>query len=94
MLNEYHNAVRRYIESNRKKAEFGARLFHYQIGEDEVNDPSLASYRAYNTNAHTDIIVLASGNSFSFQPLPLKIITLPDLSILIQLQKRYGVNNG
>lgn len=94
MRNEYHNAVRRFINTNTAKANFGARVFQYQIGEDEVHDPSLVSLRAYGTRSHSDIVVLACGNSFSFEPLPLNIIILPDLPVLVSLQKRYGVING
>ena len=89
MLNEYYNAIRRYIELNQDKAAYGAQLFFYQIGEDEINDASLVSLRAYGTRAHSDVVRIAAGASFSFEPLPQKMILLPSLGVLIKMQKKH-----
>lgn len=94
MLNEYYNEVRHFIESNQETTSYGGQLFFYEIGEDEIYDPSLASLRAYGNRIHSDIIRLACGVSFSFEPLPQKTIILPNLSILLALQKKHGVVNG
>lgn len=91
MLNEFYIDLRRFIEANKTKANYGASAFYYQVKEDEVNDPSLLSFRAYGTRRHSDVVVLACGNSFSYEPLPLEIITLPNLSVIIKLQKQHGV---
>lgn len=94
MLNEFHNAVRRYIEANKSKTIYGGRSFVYQIGEDEVNDASLVSLRAYKSRAYSDIIRLACGTSYSFEPLPEQMIILPSLGVILELQKLHGVTRA
>lgn len=94
MRNEFYIALRRHIEINTKRTGFGGSLIAYEIGEDEVYDPSLASKRLYGTRQHSDIVRLACGVSFTHQPLPQKMHLFPSLNVIIQLQKRYGVRNA
>lgn len=94
MRNEFYNALRRHIELNAKRTGYGGSLIAYQIGEDEINDPSLVSLRAYQTRAHSDIVRLAAGVSFVNEPLPQKIILLPSLNAVVTLQRKFGVANA
>lgn len=94
MLNEFYNALRRYIEANKSKTMYGGRLFIYQIGSDEIWDASLASLRAYKSREYADIIRLAAGVSYSHEPLPEKAIVLPELSIVLELKKRHEVKRA
>lgn len=48
----------------RSKKRCGSLVIH-QIGEDEVNDPSLVSLRVYGTRIHSDVVRLACGTSFT-----------------------------
>lgn len=94
MRNEFYNAIRRHIEVSTNKASYGGSLIIYQIGEDEVNDPSLVSLRVYQTRRHGDVVRLACGVSFSHEPLPLKQVLLPSLNAIVQLSKKYEVSNA
>lgn len=92
MRNEFYNALRRHIEVNEKRTGFGGSLTIYDIGEDEVNDPSLVSLRVYGTRQHSDVVRLACGTSFVHEPLSLGPVLLPSLNAVVQLQKAYGGN--
>lgn len=93
MRNEFLNALRRHIEVNKPRTGFGGTLIAYQVGEDEIYDASLVSYRVYQTRTHSDVVRLACGTSFAHEPLPQKIILFPSLNAVISLQKKYGVIN-
>lgn len=93
MRNEFYNALRRHIEVNAPRTGFGGSLSPYQIGEDEIYDASLVSLRMYGTRVHADVVRLACGVSFAHEPLPQKIVLLPNLNAIVVLQKKYGVTN-
>lgn len=94
MRNEFYNAIRRHIEMNANKTGYGGSLINYQIGEDEIYDASLVSLRVYRTRVHSDVVRLACGVSFAHEPLPEKLVLLPSLNAIVQLQKKYEVNNA
>lgn len=94
MRNEFYNALRRHIDVNTKRTGYGGTLIAYQIGEDEVNDASLVSLRAYKTRNHSDIVRLACGVSYAHEPLPTKIVFLPSLNAIVQLQRKFGVTDA
>lgn len=94
MRNEFYNAIRRHIEMNANKTGYGGSLINYQIGEDEIYDASLVSLRVYKTRVHSDVVRLACGVSFAHEPLPEKLVLLPSLNAIVQLQKKYEVNNA
>jgi hypothetical protein len=90
-LNEYHNDIRRLIDKYKVRHGYGGRLFRYQVGEDEIYDPSLISQRMYQTRAHADIVQMCSGVSFAHKPIKVQIIILPTLQQIMTLQKKHGV---
>lgn len=94
MRNEFYNAIRRHIEANAKRTGYGGSLIAYQVGEDEIYDASLVSLRAYRTRLHSDVVRLACGVSFAHEPLPQKLVLLPSLNAIVQLQKKYEVSNA
>lgn len=94
MRNEFYNAIRRHIEMNANKTGYGGSLINYQIGEDEIYDASLVSLRVYKTRVHSDVVRLACGVSFAHEPLPEKLVLLPSLNAIVQLQKKYEVSNA
>lgn len=93
MRNEFYNALRRHIEMNARKTGFGGSLIPYSIGEDEVNDASLVSLRAYQSRLHSDVVRLACNVSFAHEPLPMGLVLLPSLNAIVKLQKKYEVSN-
>ena len=93
-LNEYHNDIRRLINKNKKRHGYGGFLFAYQIGRDEIYDPSLISQRVYHPRNHGDIVRIASGVSFAHDQLPKETIILPKLAQIIALQRKYGVTHA
>ena len=90
-LNEYHNDIRRLIDKYKSRHGYGGRLFRYQVGNDELYDPSLISQRMYKTRAQADVVRLVTGVSFAHEALNIKIIILPTLQQIIALQKKHGV---
>ena len=94
MRNEFYNALRRHIEINTNKTGYGGSLIVYQIGEDEINDASLVSLRAYKTRMHAVVVRLACNVSFAHEQLPLGYVLLPSLNAVVQLQKKYEVSNA
>lgn len=94
MRNEFYNAIRRHIEMNASKTGYGGSLIRYEIGEDEIYDASLVSLRAYQTRFHADVVRLACGVSFAHEPLPMGLVLLPSLNAIVQLQKKFEVNNA
>lgn len=94
MRNEFYNAIRRHIEMNANKVGYGGSLIRYEIGEDEIYDASLVSLRVYQSRLHYDVIRLACGVSFAHEPLPMGLVLLPSLNAIVQLQKKFEVNNA
>ena len=93
-INEYLNEIRRVIELNQKKTNFGQKLFQYEVGVDELLDHSLISQRAYKTREHSDVVRIAAGASYFHEQLEQKIILLPVLAEIIRLRQEYGVNSA
>jgi len=94
MRNEFYNALRRHIEVNEKRTGYGGSLIKYQIGTDEVHDPSLVSLRVYGTRVHSDVVRMCCGVSFAHELLPVKIVLFPSLNAVVELQKKFEVSNA
>jgi hypothetical protein len=62
MLNEYLNAVRQFCELQAKRGRTG-QFIRYQILADEVNDPTLVSFRVYGTRDEANVVMVAAGGS-------------------------------
>lgn len=90
MINEYHNAVRKLLDLLKKRGN-ASQLILYCIGEDEVHDPTLVSFRVYGTRDFSPIVLLACGLSHAHELLPTGNVYLPTLQHIQYMRKKYGV---
>lgn len=88
--NAYRNAIRDLIELIKARGT-SSQMLAWQIGEDEVNDPTLVSLRAYGSRTHTDVVMVACGTSGIWDPLPTVVIVMPQLAQVLQLRRTYGI---
>ena len=88
--NAYRNAIRDLIELLKSRGTSN-QMLAWQIGEDEVNDPTLVSLRAYGSRIHTDVVMVACGTSGIWEPLPTVVIVMPQLAQVMQLRRTYGI---
>jgi hypothetical protein len=88
--NAYRNAIRDLIELIKARGT-SSQMIAWQIGEDEVNDPTLVSLRAYGSREHADVVMVACGVSGIWEPLPPIIIVMPKLLQVQQLRRQYGL---
>lgn len=90
MLNEYLNAIRQFCELQRKRGRTG-QFVRYQILADEVNDPTLVSFRVYGVRSEANVVMIAAGTNGIWEQLPEDEIILPLPQQLQQLKAMYGV---
>lgn len=90
MLNEYLNAIRQFCELQAKRGRTG-QFVRYQILSDEVNDPTLVSFRVYGTRDEANVVMVAAGTNGIWEQLPENEIILPLPQQLQQLKAAYGV---
>lgn len=88
--NAYRNAIRDLIELIKARGT-SSQMLAWQIGEDEVNDPTLVSIRAYGSRIHTDVVMVACGTSGIWEQLPAVIVIMPQLAQVLQLRRKYGI---
>ena len=88
--NAYRNAIRDLIELIKSRGT-SSQMLAWQIGEDEVNDPTLVSLRAYGSRNHADVVMVACGTSGIWEQLPAVIIVMPQLAQVMQLRRTYGI---
>ena len=90
MINEYRNAVRDLIARLNRQGVM-QNVMIWQVQEDEANDPTLLSLRAYGNRSYTDVVMVACGVNGIWERLPLKKILLPRPQFIRQLRKQYGI---
>lgn len=92
MQNIYLNAVRTHVDLlvRRSRAD---KLIVWDVGTDEMHDPSLIAYRVYGNRDDTDVVMLCAGTNRIGEPLPSRTIFLPLPASLTQL-KRDHLNKG
>lgn len=83
----YLNQVRRLIDLAKQRGKSGELITHH-IGTDEVHDPTLVAMRVYGNRMDYDVVMVASGTSAIWQPLPQKTIYLPTPMQLAALKRR------
>lgn len=91
MLNEYLNAVRQFCELQAKRGRTG-QFIRYQILADEVNDPTLVSFRVYGVRTEANVVMVAAGTNGIWEQLPETEIILPLPQQLQQMKAIYGVD--
>lgn len=90
MLNEYHIALRQLIELAQRRGK-AHNLRYYQVQADELADPSLVSFRLYNSRNYVNEVKLACGVSYAHELLPMKAFYFPTLQDIRALRKKYEV---
>lgn len=88
MINIYHNAIRDLVDLSSRKGKTG-QYVRYEIGADEVNDPTLVAYRVYGNRDDYDVVMVCAGTNAIWQPLPQREIILPTPMQLIALKRTY-----
>ncbi len=84
--NKLHNAVRKHIEQEQDN------VILWDVLQDESQDPTLLSLRAYGTREHADIVMITCGVSGVWQTLPCTRIVLPLLKDVIALKRQFNSN--
>lgn len=87
-LNIYHNAIRDHVDLLYRRGRTD-RLIAWQVGNDEVHDPTLIAYRAYKNRNYADVVMVCAGTDRIGQPLPKDIIFLPAAVDLIAIKHKY-----
>lgn len=93
MKNTYLNAVRTHVDLLVRRARTD-KLIAWDIGYDEVHDPSLVSYRVYGNRDDADVVMLCAGTNRIGEPLPRRIIYLPASASLAALKREQLNNKG
>ena len=90
MRNEYLNAVRDLV-FNLNRQGVVQNVLVWQVQQDEANDPTLLSFRAYGNRNYTDVVLVCAGVSGIWERLPERVILLPRLPFIRNLRKKYGI---
>ena len=88
--NAYRNDLRDLIELIKARGTSN-QMIAWQVGTDEVHDPTLVSLRAYGSRIHTDVVMVAAGTSGIWEPLPTVVIVMPKLAQVQQLRRKHGI---
>lgn len=90
MINEYRNAIRDLIERLKRQGDI-RNVILWQVQDDEVNDPTLLSLRAFGSRGYADEVLIACGASGIWEALPKQKILLPKPLFIHQVRKEYGI---
>lgn len=89
MINEFHNAIRKYVDTEKKFALTSDGLFLYKIEPDEIYDHTLISQRIYGSRVYHDVVRVCLGLSFPYEPAPIGAYYFPTLKQLLAIRKKY-----
>ena len=95
IANTYLNAVRTQVDLLVRRSRTD-KLITYDIGTDEVHDPTLISQRVYGTRDNVDVVMMLAGTNRIGESLPLIRIYLPTGAMLMGLKKSHAqdLTNG
>lgn len=91
IANTYLNAVRSEVDLLVRRSRTD-RLIVWDVGSDEVHDPTLIAYRAYGNRDDADIVMLCAGTNRIGEPLPERTIFLPLPTSLAMLKRAHAKN--
>lgn len=91
--NTYLNAVRSHVDLLVRRGRTD-KLIVWDVGADEVHDPTLIAYRVYGNRDDADIVMLCAGTNRIGEALPSKRIYLPLPASLAQLKRDQAKNRG
>jgi len=86
MQNIYLNAVRTHVDLLVRRSRTD-KLIVWDVGTDEINDPSLIAYRVYGDRDNADVVMLCAGTNRIGEPLLSRTIFLPLPANLVQLKR-------
>ncbi|WP_352309072.1 hypothetical protein [Psychrobacter sp. W2-37-MNA-CIBAN-0211] len=88
ITNIYLNAVRTHVDLLVRRGRID-KLIVWDVGTDEVNDPTLISHRAYGNRDDVAVVMLCAGTNRIGEALPRKIIYLPVQASLAGLKREH-----
>lgn len=91
MKNIYLNAVRTHVDLLVRRSRTD-KLIVWDIGTDEVHDPTLIAHRIYGNRDDADVIMICAGTNRIGESLQRRTIFLPAPASLTSL-KREHLNN-
>ena len=89
MKNIYLNAVRLHTDLLIRRGRTD-KLIVWDVGADEVHDPTLIAYRAYGNRDDADIVMLCAGTNRIGETLPSNRIYLPLPASLAQMKRAHA----
>lgn len=89
ITNIYLNAVRSHVDLLVRRARTD-KLIVWDIGNDEVNDPTLIAYRVYGDRDNADIVMLCAGTNRIGEALPKRRIYLPLPLSLAEIKRQFA----
>lgn len=96
LTNIYLNAVRSHVDLLVRRGRTD-KLIIWDVGHDEIHDPTLIAYRAYGNRDNADVVMLCAGTNRVGEALPNRRIYLPLPASLAQIKRTYAsseVMNG
>ena len=97
IANIYLNAVRTQVDLLVRRGRLD-KVVVWDVGTDEVNDPTLIAYRVYGRRDDADVVMLCAGTNRIGEPLPRRRIYLPLPVVLADIKRQHlsarGVFDG
>ena len=75
LTNIYLNAVRSHVDLRVRRGRTD-KLIIWDVGDDEIHDPTLIAYRAYGNRDNADVVMLCAGTNRVGEALPNRCIIL------------------
>lgn len=88
LTNSYYNAIRASVDLLVRRSRTD-KLIVWDVGHDEIHDPTLIAYRAYGNRDYADIVMLCAGTNRIGEPLSKKRIYLPMVTTLAEFKRQY-----
>lgn len=88
ILNIYHNAIRDHVDLLYRRGRTD-RLIAWEVGTDEIHDPTLIAFRAYKNRSYADVVMVCAGTNRIGEPLQRGIIFLPIARDLVAIKRKY-----
>ncbi len=90
--NTYHNAIRSHVDLLLRRGRLD-KLIKWQVGSDEIYDPTLIAYRAYGKRDYADIVITCAGTNRIGEPLPQKMIFLPLATSVMAIRRQHEITD-
>lgn len=91
MKNIYLNAVRLHTDLLIRRGRTD-KLIVWDVGADEVHDPTLIAHRVYGNRDDADVVMMCAGTNRIGEPLPQRIIFLPAPATLASFKREHASN--